>query len=225
MAIINKSNSPEETPETPKQGIIPGRSFAPEESEDKPQRSSQDASPATENNLSQRKSKTPLVVILFVFVIAAAYGLYNALPSKEKQQKIAFDKEKVELTFDRAVRIYSLIELLNKRIDNSATTLEVAEQRNDDVLTNTLRVTLQQNISDRAEHLQKYADALLELNSLYLTENAIFEKVIKDYIDAAEEQYKVGRIQAAGHLLPILQSIPSEMEAKTHIEKAIGLTP
>ena len=225
MAIINKPKQQKENTEEPVKGIIsarnPGNPIEAQDIADSSNVTHQEGN-TTESSAKSRKGLVFAFVLLSV--IAAGVGLYHSVPpSSEVQKQVELDRERVEVTFERAVRIHSLVQLIDKRIDNSATTLAAAEERNDEVLVDTLRLTLAQNLSDREEHLAKYVSSILELNEMYLSDKEQFTAVVKNYVNEAEQEYKVGRIEAAGEILPILQNAPLDSGIKEHIEKAVGL--
>lgn len=202
MPII-KTNTPEPDPEeAPVKGIIKqhggGGSHGGGPGTPKP------PGPKGGGRLSQR------IVILSAFcaiaVVAVVLALYFA--TFAPYSKHAFDADTLLIKVEKIVRIRSLTDLIEKKLEQNQVALRNAEKIKDEIMISTFRLALAQNIADWEKHTKSYAMSIAEVYDDFKVDPDAVSSLLKQYIEKSEETYKVGRINAIGDMTELLENVP-----------------
>lgn len=222
LAIIN-TQQPDQKDSEPRRGIIPGPGPGPEDP----------LMPPTGGDA--KSSSSPwiwsllAVGIVAVGVVAAfTFDLFTseegASPSTLSPSvghTVPANAERLKLQVDKLVRIAGLAAIVEKKIDQNRNALDTAKQSQDQVMMDTFRLALAQNLKDLQEYRAAQVAQLAELYVHYQSSPDLVEKHFKERLKSSEDAFKIGNSKVIQNALALMKSVPEGSDARPFFKKRI----
>ena len=155
------------------------------------------------------------VVMLSIAVLTTYLSVFN-----QPVEEVSTERQIIE-RINQSVRIYSLIQLVSKKMEHNQNSLSLAEKMEDNVMIDTMRLSLAKNLSDLAKHNQNLAHSLAELHKDYSLNQQFVRSIFKQFIEESDKEYKVGRIEAIQEIMALLNQVPEAENALTFFESVL----
>ncbi len=149
----------------------------------------------------------------------AGYLGYQHLASTQAEQ--ANVQVDVTLDIERSFRVGGLMDLLERKIAQNQRALAAAEKAKDQVLIDTMRLALAQNLQDIGKHQDAFVETLTSLHGVYEKDSEAVLAELKNALTDSEGGYRVGRADTVARVTQLLQSVPAGESAKRYFETAV----
>lgn len=221
MAIINRPDRPEPIADAAKTGIVrrpapPQAAPAPAPAPRPPRGDGRQAPP-------QRKSARYLLASAMALLALGGIAAYLGAPelvASVRQPRV--DAEQISLEIDKMVRISSLIDLIDRKIEQNRNALQSAQSRKDQVIADTMRLALANNLSDRQSHQSELAEVLTSLHGVYTADPDAVSAAFQSDLQATDDAYKPGRSAALARAMSLVKSVPDGVDPRRHFTETLA---
>lgn len=173
---------------------------------------------------------------IWIFAAVAAVGLgtvaalsFDAIPTARNALTVettlgrtaTVDAEILRLNVDKLVRVAGLSDLTQRKIEQNRNALELATAQQDEVIADTMKLALAQNLKDLSEYREAHVSELTKLQVLYAQSPESVELELKARLKSSEDAFKVGNALAIQEALTLFKSLPEDADAKTYFKEKI----
>lgn len=162
-----------------------------------------------------------VVVVAVLGLGAFGYGGWYLVGSGALDSGPVYDGQGVDLDIERAFRTKGLMDLLERKVAQNERTLAMAKKSKDSVIADTMRLALAKNLEDLSKHQDAYIETLMSLQQAYKVDADRLKGALKQTLSAADEEYKMGRVDTVTGIVSLLNDAPVETPFKTYLTKIL----
>ncbi len=177
--------------------------------------------PGGKNKTGINWKKLTTLIIIAVGLVAAGLVYKFYTPGAGKPGPGVIDEQSLSLELDRVLRIGGLIALTEDKILNLENALRKAEELNDEVVINSIRLGLSKNLDALSVYQEDFIKKLTTVSSTYDQDSKVVNALLKIKAKESGDLYKTGNIKTIETIIALLTNRPENTSSEDYFRKEI----